>query len=294
MNILRKCNLCPRNCLVDRYKEQGYCMASNKIKIALVSLHMWEEPIISGKNGSGTIFFSYCNLRCIFCQNKKIAKGYGKEVTIKRFSEICLEEQKRGANNINLVTPTHYVPLIKKGIIRAKNNGLNIPIIYNTSSYENVDTIKILDGFIDIYLADFKYYDISLGKKYSNCRDYFIYAEKAIDEMYRQVGKFIIKDGLLKKGLIIRILVLPDNVEDAKKIVQYLYNKYGDNIYLSIMNQYTPICKYKYKELNRKLLSKEYDEVIDYASTIGVKYAFVQEGNTVSKSFIPEFNLSNI
>lgn len=294
MNILRNCTLCPRNCHVNRYQKKGYCKASSKLKVSLASLHQWEEPFISGVNGSGTIFFSHCNLGCIYCQNKKIRDGYGKEISIKRFSEILLEQQKRGAHNINLVTPTHYVPLIKKGIIKAKNNGLTIPIVYNTSSYENIETIQMMDKLIDIYLADLKYYNYLLGNKYSNCNDYFYYASKAIDEMYKQVGKFEIEDGLLKKGLVVRILLLPGGVEDCKKILKYLYSKYQDNIYMSIMNQYTPIEKYKYQELNRTVKDEEYDELINYACDLGIKNAFIQEGNVCNESFIPDFNLDNV
>ena len=294
MNILRNCTLCPRNCHVNRYQKKGYCKASSKLKVSLASLHQWEEPFISGVNGSGTIFFSHCNLGCIYCQNKKIRDGYGKEISIKRFSKILLEQQKRGAHNINLVTPTHYVPLIKKGIIKAKNNGLTIPIVYNTSSYENIETIQMMDKLIDIYLADLKYYDSLLGNKYSNCNDYFYYASKAIDEMYKQIGKFEIEDGLLKRGLVVRILLLPGGVEDCKKILKYLYSKYQDNIYMSIMNQYTPIEKYKYQELNRTVKDEEYDELINYACDLGIKNAFIQEGNVCNESFIPNFNLDNV
>lgn len=291
---LKMCKLCPRNCLVNRYQKYGYCKASNRLKVALVSIHYWEEPILSGEKGSGTIFFSHCNLGCVFCQNSKIRDGYGKEITIKRFSEICLEQQRRGAHNINLVTPTHYVPLIKKGLIKAKKNGLCIPVVYNTSSYEHIDTIKMMKGLVDIYLADLKYYSDSLSKKYSNCKHYFSYAKNAIDEMYQQVGRFMIKDGILKKGLIVRILILPSNIDDAKNVIKYLYDTYGDNIYLSIMNQYTPFKQCKYKELSRKLTDDEYDEVVQYAIEIGVKNAFIQEEHTQKESFIPEFNLENV
>lgn len=294
MNVLRKCNLCPRNCLVDRYHSVGYCKAKARIKISLVSLHMWEEPFISGNNGSGTIFFSNCNLGCIFCQNKKIRDGYGKEISIKRFSEILLEQQSRGAHNINLVTPTHFVPLIKKGIIKAKEKGLNIPIVYNTSSYENVDTIKMMDSLVDIYLADLKYYDNKYAEKYSKVKDYFKYATASIEEMYNQVGKPLIKNGLLKKGLVVRVLLLPNMVEDAKKIIKYLYDTYQDNIYISIMNQYTPVDKYIYEELNNKVLDSEYEELINYACDLGITNAFIQEGDTCLESFIPNFNLENI
>ena len=294
MNVLRKCNLCPRNCLADRYNSLGYCKAKAKIKVSLVSLHMWEEPFISGSNGSGTIFFSNCNLGCIFCQNKKIRDGYGKEITIKRFSEILLEQQSRGAHNINLVTPTHFVPLIKKGIIKAKEKGLNIPIVYNTSSYENVDTIKMMNNLVDVYLADLKYYDDKYAYKYSKVKDYFKYATEAIEEMYNQVGTSKIKNNLLKKGLVVRVLLMPGMVDDAKKILKYLYDKYKDNIYISIMNQYTPVDKYIYEELNHKVLDSEYEELINYACDLGITNAFIQEGETQEESFIPDFNLEGI
>ena len=294
MNTLKKCDLCPRNCLVNRYEKVGYCRAKAKLKIALASIHMWEEPVISGRDGSGTIFFSHCNLGCIFCQNYKIRNGYGKEITIKRFSEICLELQSRGANNINLVTPTHYVPLIRKGLIQAKNRGLIIPIVYNTSSYENESTIDSMKGLVDIYLADLKYYDDSYAKKYSNCNNYFEVATKAIGKMVEQVGSPIIHNGLMKRGVIVRVLLLPGLLEDAKKIIKYLYETYHDNIYISIMNQYTPVDKYVYEELNNKVAESVYDELVNFAYDIGVRNAFIQEGETQNDSFIPNFNLENV
>ena len=294
MNTLKKCDLCPRNCLVNRYEKVGYCRAKAKLKIALASIHMWEEPVISGRDGSGTIFFSHCNLGCIFCQNYKIRNGYGKEITIKRFSEICLELQSRGANNINLVTPTHYVPLIRKGLIQAKNRGLIIPIVYNTSSYENEATIESMKGLVDVYLADLKYYDDSYAKKYSNCNNYFEVATKAIGKMIEQVGSPIIHNGLMKRGVIVRVLLLPGLLEDAKKIIKYLYETYHDNIYISIMNQYTPVDKYVYEELNNKVAESVYDELVNFAYDIGVRNAFIQEGETQNDSFIPNFNLENV
>ena len=210
MNILKKCTLCPRNCKVDRYENVGICGAGGKVKIAHYSLHHWEEPIISGTNGSGTVFFSHCNLKCLFCQNKKISTlGYGKEITIKKLREIYLELQEKGAHNINLVTPTHYVPLIVKSLKNIKGNHLNIPVVYNTSSYENVETIKMMNGLIDIYLADFKYYDTNLGKCYSNCDNYFEVASLAIDEMVNQIGDAVIENELMIRGIIVRVLLLP-------------------------------------------------------------------------------------
>ena len=296
MQELESCTLCPRNCKVNRYKSVGVCGASDKIKVAHYGLHMWEEPIISGESGSGTIFFSYCNLKCIFCQNYKISTGgYGKEISEKRLQELCLELQEKGANNINLVTSTHYVPQIVNSIQKIKDKELKIPIVYNTSSYENVSTIKMLDGIIDIYLADLKYYDDNLACNYSHCKDYFHYASLAIYEMVNQVGSFVIENNLMKRGVIARILILPGHVEDAKKLVHYLYTTYHDTIIISLMNQYTPLKKFdKYPNLERKVNDQEYQEVIDYALDLGVKYAFIQEGETQSESFIPNFDCSLI
>lgn len=287
---LNSCTLCPRECKVNRNnKELGFCRASNKIKIGGYHLHMWEEPILSSDKGSGTIFFSYCNLGCIYCQNYQISHiCKGEEIRIERFSNICLELQEMGANNINLVTPTHYIPLIKEGLILAKKKGLTIPIVYNTSGYEKVSSLKSLEGLIDIYLPDFKYYDNNLGK-YSNVSNYYDIATKAIEEMYRQVGKPKYNNELLIKGLIVRHLVLPGHIEDSKKIIKYLYTKYHDNIILSIMNQYTPIKELKYKELNRRVTMQEYNELIDYAYDLGVRNCFTQEEESQSDSFIPNF-----
>lgn len=295
MDILKNCSLCPRNCGVNRYNTIGVCGAGNKIKLSYYSLHQWEEPIISGNNGSGTIFFSHCNLKCIFCQNKKISTlGYGKEIDEIRFNEIILDLQNRGAHNINLVTPTHYVPQIISGIKKIKGSKLKIPVVYNTSSYENVETIKLLKNIVDVYLADLKYYNDDLGILYSNCKDYFKYASKAIDEMYKQTGKFVIKDDLIKSGVVVRILVLPNHVDDAINIIDYLYKKYGNNIFISIMNQFTPIEKTKYDNLNRKLTNDEYNKVINYALSLGITNAFIQDDDTQDESFIPDFDISII
>lgn len=292
MNLLNNCTICPRKCGVNRYKEKGYCKATNKIKLAYYSLHKWEEPVISGKKGSGTIFFSYCNLKCLYCQNKKISlDGYGKEISNKRLGEIILELQSKGANNINLVTPTHYAPQIRKVLINVKDK-LNIPVVYNTSSYENVGTLMMMKGLVDIYLADLRYYDDSLALKYSNCKNYFETATMAIDEMYRQVGKFKIENNLMKKGLIVRVLILPGHKSDAKEIINYLYKTYGDDIFISIMNQYTPPSSCKYDNLLNKLSENDYEEVVNFALTIGVNNAFIQEGDTAKESFIPKFDKS--
>lgn len=293
--LLSKCILCPRECKVNRNNnELGYCKAKNKLKIGGYHLHMWEEPILTGEHGSGTIFFSYCNLGCVYCQNYDISlKSKGEEITIERFAEICIELQDMFASNINLVTPTHYIPLIRNGLILAKEKGLKIPIVYNTSGYEKKESLKLLEGLIDIYLPDFKYYDNSLGK-YSNVTNYFEVASLALEEMYRQVGKPIYKNSLLKKGVIVRHLVLPHHLEDSKKIISYLYSKYKDNIIISLMSQYTPVRKTNYPELNEKISSRDYDELIDFAYDLGIRNCFVQDEESQNESFIPSFKGDNL
>ena len=289
---LESCNICPRNCNVDRRKNGlGFCKAGNKIKIARYSLHYWEEPCISGKKGSGTIFFSGCNLKCLFCQNYQISfNNNGKEISIERFSDICLELQNKKALNINLVTPTIYLPLIKEGLILAKKKGLKIPIVYNTSGYESVESLKELNGLIDIYLPDFKYFDNNLAKNFSNADNYFEIASKSLKEMYRQVGKPLFKNNIMKRGIIVRHLLLPNHIDDSKLIIDYLYKEYKDNIYISIMNQYTPLRNIKeYSELNETVSDNEYDDLINYACDLGIVNAFIQEGETCKESFIPDF-----
>ena len=289
---LSKCDICPRKCEVNREKgELGFCKMKDKIKIARYSLHYWEEPIISGETGSGTIFFSGCNLKCIFCQNYKISsENMGKEISVERLKEICLELQNIGANNINLVTGTHFLPLIKEALILAKKEGLTIPIVYNTSSYENVESLKEMEGLIDIYLPDLKYYDNKLAENFSLANNYFEIATNAIKEMIRQTGKPVIENNIMKKGVIVRHLLLPNHLEDSKKIIKYLHDTYDEDIYISIMNQYTPIKKFdKYPELNRTLTDKEYDELVNYACDLNITQAFIQEGETCKESFIPDF-----
>ena len=289
---MNDCRLCPRECGVNRESgEVGYCGASSDMVIARYSLHMWEEPCISGKNGSGTIFFSFCNLRCIFCQNYEISTLHrGRVVSVEEFSDICLKLQDKGASNINLVTGVMYVPLIIEGINLAKSKGLTIPVVYNSSGYESIDTIKMLEGVVDIYLPDFKYYSNDLAFKYSKCSNYFECASGAIDEMYSQVGeaKFD-SDGNMIKGVIIRHLVLPGSIDDSKRVIKYLYNTYGDHVFISIMNQYTPIRWLEVECLNRKIKDYEYNEVVNYAYDLGVRKAFIQEEETQTLSFIPDF-----
>lgn len=285
-----KCNLCIRKCNVDRDYTYGFCKCKNKLKIAKYMLYHYEEPPISGQNGSGAIFFSGCNMRCLFCQNYEISSdGYGKDYTVDEFADICLELEKMGAHNINLVTPGHFAHLIKEGIIIARKRGLSIPIVYNTNGLETIDTIKSLEGIVDIYLPDFKYYDDKYAKKYSFCESYANNVKLIIKEMFDQVGKGKFKDGIMTKGVLVRHLLLPTLGSDSKKIIKYLYDTYGDNIYLSIMNQYTPLKKFEFEELNRTISKNEYDDIIDYAYDLGIRCCFVQEEGTCKKSFIPNF-----
>lgn len=298
MNLLKSCNLCPRNCKVDRLNNKiGFCKATDKLKVARAALHFWEEPCISGEKGSGTVFFSNCTLRCVFCQNNDISQcSSGKEISIERLSEIFLELQDKGALNINLVTPTHYVPQIIEALKIAKNNGLIIPIVYNSSGYENVETIKLLKGYIDVYLPDLKYYDNKYSIKYSNAKDYFNYAIKAIEEMVKQVGdiKFD-ENGIIQKGVIVRHLLLPGLLFDSKKVLDALYNKFQNKIYISIMNQYTPLDHVKsYPEINKKISEKYYNTIIDYAVSIGIENGFIQEEGTAKESFIPSFDYEGV
>ena len=300
------CNLCPRKCNVRReIGQKGFCGEYSSVRVARAALHMWEEPCISGSRGSGTVFFTGCNLHCVYCQNGNIANGnVGKEISVDRLAEIFVEQQERGANNINLVTPTHFIPQIADALKQAKKSGLIVPVVYNTGSYEYVESLKLLEGLVDVYLPDMKYYSSEISLKYSQCLDYFQIASKAIDEMVRQTGglKFNeqdnqnIEEGIMTSGVIVRHLLLPGQLEDSKKIVKYLYETYGDNIYISLMNQYTPMpgIEVCYPELSRKVTEQEYDELVDYAIDIGVENGFVQEGETALESFIPDFNMEGI
>lgn len=303
------CQLCPRMCQVNRHTGTGYCLMPDRIKVARAALHMWEEPCISGEHGSGAIFFSGCTLRCVFCQNYKIAAAaVGKYITVDGLADIMLRLQDKHANNINLVTPTHYALHIAQALTKARDNGLRIPVVYNTSAYENIETLKRLDGLVDVYLPDFKYMDSSLALKYSHAEDYPEVAKSALNEMVRQVGSpcmysdedelvqsGYVEDGVMKRGVIVRHLVLPGCTKDSKVVIGYLYDTYKDDIYISIMNQYTPLEHVKeYKELYRKVTHKEYDEVVDYAIDIGVTNGFIQEGDTAKESFIPDFDFTGL
>jgi len=296
--LLNYCTLCPRKCKVNRNNnELGFCGMTKELVVARASLHFWEEPIISGEKGSGTVFFSGCNLKCVFCQNYNISnQNFGKKISIERLSEIFLELQKKGANNINLVTPTHFVPQIIEALKISKENGLSIPIVYNTSGYESIETIKLLNGFIDVYLPDFKYFDNKYALKYSKCPDYFENATSSINEMIKQVGKPKFNDdGLLVKGVIVRHMMMPGLLKDSKKIIHYLVDNYNDDIFISIMNQYTPTNNLnKYSEINKIVNKNEYEELINYAINIGIKNGFMQEGETQKTSFIPEFDTTGV
>ncbi|BDR80756.1 radical SAM protein [Clostridium tetani] len=291
--MLNQCRLCPRECNVNRLEgEIGYCGASNKLTISRADLHFWEEPCVSGKNGSGTVFFSNCNLKCVFCQNHCISQeNLGVEISIERLSEIFLELQKKGANNINLVTPTHYVPEIIEALKLSKSNGLSIPILYNSNGYDSLNTLKALAGYIDVYLPDLKYYNSKYSLRYSMAKDYFEKASIAIEEMYRQVGKPIFdENSIIKRGVIIRHLMLPGLLFDSKKIIDFIYKSFGNNVYISIMNQYTPMFKASdYAEINRRLNEKHYDTLINYALDLGIKNAFIQENGSSSEEFVPDF-----
>lgn len=293
--MAKPCMLCPRSCGVSRENgKTGYCKETDAVRVARISLHMWEEPCISGENGSGTIFFSGCSLRCVFCQNKSIALGKkGETLTSDELCSAFLLLQEKKAENVNLVTPTHFVPQLVKAIECARAKGLIIPIVYNTSGYECVETIKMLEGLVDIYLPDLKYKSDILSRRYSNAPDYFAYAAKAIDEMVRQTGKPVFVGNQMKRGTIVRHMIMPGHTKDSTDIIDYLYKKYQDDIFLSIMNQYTPpedIALQGFHELMRKVTKREYEKVIDAAIEIGVTNAFIQEGETADASFIPDFD----
>ncbi len=288
--------MCPRKCGVDRTAGQmGICRETVTITAARAALHMWEEPCISGEQGSGAIFFSGCSLGCAFCQNRDISGGKsGKEISVDRLAEIFFELKEKGANNINLVTPDHFIPQIIEAIDIAKKDGFDLPFVYNCSGYEEVESLKLLEGYIDIYLPDFKYMSSELAAKYSNAPDYPETAKKALAEMVRQTGgdKMWFDDNdIMQKGVIVRYLQLPGCMADAKAVIEYLSKTYGNAIYISIMNQYTPMegIGKKFPELDRKLTEEEYDELVDYAISIGVENGFIQEGETASESFIPPF-----
>ena len=304
------CRICPRRCGVERDKgEYGFCKSPWEITAARAALHHWEEPVLSGTNGSGTVFFSGCNLGCVFCQNRTIATGQtARVISPQKLSELFFMLQEQGAHNINLVTGSHYVPQIVPALKRAKDQGLAIPVVYNTGSYEKVETLKLLEGLVDIYLPDFKYASRDLAMQCASAPDYFDVAAAAIREMVRQVGSPVFKslagpEGpeekeellLMERGVMVRHLVLPGHTADSRKIIRYLYETFGDRIFISIMNQYTPCNDLPdFPWLQRRVTRREYNEVVDYAIDLGVEQGFIQEGETARESFIPAFDYEGL
>lgn len=298
MNKYENCLLCPRKCGINRSTGQtGVCGVSSEIKVARAALHYWEEPCISGKRGSGAVFFSGCSLHCVFCQNREISDGKeGKVISKERLSDIFIELAGKGANNINLVTPGQYIPDIVWAVNDAKSRGMKLPIIYNTSGYENVTELKLLEGIVDVYLPDFKYMDSTLSARYSRAKDYPSVAKKALSEMVRQQPDVVIDDatGLIQKGVIVRQLLLPGHVNDAKAVLKYLYDTYHDHVYISMMSQFTPIALEDYPEINRTVTKREYERLVNYALEIGITNAFIQEGDVAKDSFIPAFDCEGV
>ncbi|CCZ32427.1 radical SAM domain protein [Firmicutes bacterium CAG:646] len=295
---MRSCTLCPRMCRVDRTAgEKGFCGMGVAVQGARAALHMWEEPCISGKKGSGAIFFSGCTLKCVFCQNREIAEGkYGKEISSQRLTEIFLELQGKGAANINLVTAGHFVVPVKEALLRAKEQGLAIPVIYNSGGYERVETLRFLEPVVDVWMPDFKYMDGRLAREYSKAEDYPQTAKKALEEMVRQAGECRFdKEGYIQKGVIVRHLILPGHTRDSMEILSYLHKTYGEHIYISVMNQYTPLPQVKDLEpLNRKVTRREYRRVLDFALELGIEQGYFQEGETAKESFIPLFDYEGL
>lgn len=298
MNKYENCLLCPRKCGINRSTGQtGVCGVSSEIKVARAALHYWEEPCISGKRGSGAVFFSGCSLHCVFCQNREISDGKaGKVISKERLSDIFMELADKGANNINLVTPGQYIPDIVWAVNDAKSRGMKLPIIYNTSGYENVTELKLLEGIVDVYLPDFKYMDSTLSARYSRAKDYPSVAKQALSEMVRQQPDVVIDDatGLIQKGVIVRQLLLPGHVNDAKAVLKYLYDTYHDHVYISMMSQFTPIALKDYPEINRTVTRREYERLVDYALEIGITNAFIQEDDVAKDSFIPAFDCEGV
>lgn len=298
MNKYENCLLCPRKCGINRSTGQtGVCGVSSEIKVARAALHYWEEPCISGKRGSGAVFFSGCSLHCVFCQNREISDGKaGKVISKERLSDIFMELADKGANNINLVTPGQYIPDIVWAVNDAKSRGMKLPIIYNTSGYENMTELKLLEGIVDVYLPDFKYMDSTLSARYSRAKDYPSVAKQALSEMVRQQPDVVIDDatGLIQKGVIVRQLLLPGHVNDAKAVLKYLYDTYHDHVYISMMSQFTPIALEDYPEINRTVTKREYERLVNYALEIGITNAFIQEGDVAKDSFIPAFDCEGV
>ncbi len=291
------CNLCERNCLsLRREGEKGYCQSDSELKVARAALHMWEEPCISGDTGSGAVFFAGCSLRCVYCQNYEIAAaGRGKNITVSRLADIFLSLQKQGAANINLVTPDHYVIPVTQAVLLSRERGLKLPVVYNCSGYEKSGIIKRLKGIVDIFLTDFKYMEEGTAAKYSFAPDYPKVAKEALKAMVEVAGDPVFDEkGMMQKGVIVRHLLLPGHKRNAKAVIKYIYETYKDRVFISLMNQYTPFErleeKEEFRELCRRVTKREYETVVDYALSLGVKNAFIQEGETAGESFIPAFD----
>lgn len=298
MELENKCRLCPRKCGANRLLGfAGFCGGEKEIKVSRAALHFWEEPCISGEEGSGTVFFSGCTMRCIFCQNKEISRGKaGKLISVERLAEIFLELQAKGANNINLVTPMHYAPQITNALDIARKNGLFLPIVWNTGGWELSESVEAVKNYADIWLTDFKYFDNRLAKDFSDANDYFKIASSSLKQMVEQTGDAVFDEkGIMQKGVIVRHLMLPGHLDDTKNVLRWLWENFGDKIWISIMNQYTPLCSDdRFPELSRTVSEEEYNEAIEYACSLGIENAFVQEGGTVGESFIPPFNLEGV
>lgn len=290
---INECDLCPRCCRVDRSVRHGVCGSGSELTVTKATLHLWEEPCISGKGGSGAVFFSGCALHCVYCQNHLISKGStGETVSPGRLKEIFFELKDDGADNINLITGDHFIPLIADSISDARSDGFDLPFIFNCSGYEKPDTLRLLDGLIDVYLPDFKYMEKEPAEKYSNAPDYPEVAKEALEEMVRQRPCCIFdENGLIKEGVIVRHLLLPGHVTNSKKVLDYLHDAFGDAIYISIMSQYTPMPHIgdKYPELDRRVTKREYERLVDHAIALGIVNAFIQDRSVARESFIPDF-----
>ncbi|PWH15300.1 MAG: radical SAM protein [Ardenticatenia bacterium] len=294
---LRGCTLCPRQCGVDRHAARGYCGAGAAVRVAKAFRHPWEEPCLSGERGSGTVFFTGCNLRCLYCQNYPIShQGVGKEISVARLSAIFLELEAQGAHNINLVTPTPYVPHIVQAIQAARREGLRIPIVYNTGGYERVETLRQLEGWVDVYLPDLKYCDARLSARWSGAPDYFTYATAAIQEMWRQVGEPVFDaHGMLRRGLMIRHLTLPGALEDSQRVVDWVLDNLPRGVYLNLMAQYTPLGRApEYPELATRVPREQYEALVAYALERGLECGFIQEMDSASPEYVPAFDLEGV
>lgn len=294
---LERCDLCPRRCGVNRAAgETGYCGAGSLPRLALVSLHRWEEPCLTGDNGAGTVFFSHCTMKCLFCQNYQIScKGAGIDVSVERLSEIFMEQQRRGAASLDLVTPTHYAPQIIEALGRAKKKGFSLPVVYNCGGYELPEAVEALRGWVDVFLPDLKYCDDQIARRYSHAPDYFKYASASIEKMFDITGPAVIEKGIMRRGVLVRHLILPGQTGDSKKILDYLHGVFGSDIYVSLMNQYTPMPQTAgCVGLNRRLTTLEYHRVLDYAESLGMENCYIQKGRTAMEKFIPRFDGCNV